>query len=87
VLVGAGKGVIRSMHCNANYHAEVIPVDAAINNLIAIAYRVGTNQEKYVTPLYPILFFFALINRRNIQIRIYLLFIVCFGQCLLCNII
>ncbi|XP_067214362.1 putative fatty acyl-CoA reductase CG5065 [Linepithema humile] len=46
LLVGAGKGVIRSMHCNGNYHAELIPVDIAINNLIVIAYRVGTKQEK-----------------------------------------
>lgn len=39
LMVGAGKGVIRSMHCNASYHAEVIPVDLAINALIAIAHR------------------------------------------------
>ncbi|XP_012281888.1 putative fatty acyl-CoA reductase CG5065 [Orussus abietinus] len=43
LIVAAGKGVIRSMHCNANYHAEVIPVDMAINALIAIAHRIGTN--------------------------------------------
>ncbi|XP_067209365.1 putative fatty acyl-CoA reductase CG5065 isoform X2 [Linepithema humile] len=46
LLVGAGKGVIRSMHCNSSYHIEYIPVDIAINNLIVIAYRVGTKQEK-----------------------------------------
>ncbi|XP_031782895.1 putative fatty acyl-CoA reductase CG5065 isoform X2 [Nasonia vitripennis] len=46
LIVGAGKGVIRSMHCNANFHAEVIPVDLAINALISIAYKVGTTIEK-----------------------------------------
>lgn len=46
LIVGAGKGVIRSMHCTANYHAEVIPVDLAINALISIAYKVGTTVEK-----------------------------------------
>nr|XP_012234936.1 PREDICTED: LOW QUALITY PROTEIN: putative fatty acyl-CoA reductase CG5065 [Linepithema humile] len=46
LLVAAGKGVVRSMHCNDSYHAEIIPVDIAINNLIVIAYRVGTKQEK-----------------------------------------
>ena len=46
LIVGAGKGVIRSMHCNANYHAEVIPVDLAINALIAIAFKIGTSVEK-----------------------------------------
>ncbi|KAL6258578.1 hypothetical protein P5V15_010532 [Pogonomyrmex californicus] len=46
LLVGAGKGVIRSMHCNGDYHAEVVPVDIAINNLIVIAFRIATNREK-----------------------------------------
>ncbi|XP_070153483.1 putative fatty acyl-CoA reductase CG5065 [Polyergus mexicanus] len=45
LLVGGGKGVIRSMHCNGNYNAEVVPVDVAINTLIAIAYKVATSQE------------------------------------------
>lgn len=46
LLVGGGKGVIRSMHCNGNYNAEVVPVDVAINTLIAIAYKIATSQEK-----------------------------------------
>ncbi|KAF7381034.1 hypothetical protein HZH68_015909 [Vespula germanica] len=46
IVIGAGKGVIRSMHCNPNYHAEVIPVDWAINALIAIAYKIGTDRNK-----------------------------------------
>jgi len=46
LLIGAGKGVIRSMHCNGNYHAEVIPVDKAINALIVIACKLATDQQK-----------------------------------------
>lgn len=46
LLVGGGKGVIRSMHCNANYHAEVIPVDLAINALIGISFKIATAVEK-----------------------------------------
>lgn len=46
LLIGAGKGVIRSMHCNGNYHAEVIPVDLAINCVITIAYKIATGQEQ-----------------------------------------
>lgn len=46
LIVGGGKGVIRSMHCNANYHAEIIPVDFAINALIGIAFKIGTIVEK-----------------------------------------
>lgn len=40
LLVGGGKGVIRSMHCNADYNAEVIPVDMAINAMLAVAMTV-----------------------------------------------
>jgi len=46
LLVGGGKGVIRSMHCNGNYNAEVMPVDLAINNLIIIAYKTATSLRK-----------------------------------------
>ncbi|KYN29624.1 PREDICTED: putative fatty acyl-CoA reductase CG5065 [Trachymyrmex cornetzi] len=46
LLIGAGKGVIRSMHCNGDYHAEVIPVDLAINAIITIARKIATNQQK-----------------------------------------
>nr|CAD7590335.1 unnamed protein product [Timema genevievae] len=44
VLVGAGKGVIRSMMCNQNYQAEMIPVDIAINAMIAVAYKTATHK-------------------------------------------
>ncbi|XP_025261956.1 putative fatty acyl-CoA reductase CG5065 isoform X2 [Camponotus floridanus] len=43
ILVGGGKGIIRSMHCNGNYNAEIIPVDLAINDLIIIAYKIATS--------------------------------------------
>ncbi|XP_063620837.1 putative fatty acyl-CoA reductase CG5065 [Cydia splendana] len=46
LMVGAGKGVIRSMHCYGHYHCEVIPVDIAINAIIVIAYKIGTQTER-----------------------------------------
>ncbi|KAG7307567.1 hypothetical protein JYU34_007785 [Plutella xylostella] len=46
LMVGAGKGVIRSMHCYGHYHAEVIPVDIAINALICIGWEIGTQKER-----------------------------------------
>ncbi|XP_046383094.1 putative fatty acyl-CoA reductase CG5065 [Ischnura elegans] len=46
LLVGAGKGVIRSMHCKAEYLADIIPVDIAINALLAIAWKVGNTNLK-----------------------------------------
>ncbi|XP_006570570.1 uncharacterized protein LOC412986 isoform X1 [Apis mellifera] len=54
IMVGAGKGVIRSMLCNGNYHAEVIPVDFAINSLIAIAHKTATNEKNTSIPVYNI---------------------------------
>ncbi|CAG9783853.1 unnamed protein product [Diatraea saccharalis] len=46
LMIGAGKGVIRSMHCVGHYHAEVIPIDIAINSIIVIAYKIGTTTER-----------------------------------------
>ncbi|XP_063235357.1 putative fatty acyl-CoA reductase CG5065 isoform X2 [Bacillus rossius redtenbacheri] len=46
LLVAAGKGVLRSLHCMHHYHAEVIPVDFAINGLAIIAAKVGRNADK-----------------------------------------
>lgn len=46
ILVGGAKGVIRSMHCNADYNAEVIPVDMAINGIITAIYRLASNVER-----------------------------------------
>jgi alcohol-forming fatty acyl-CoA reductase len=45
-MVGGGKGVIRSMLCDGTFNAEVIPVDIAINGLIAIAWKVATMEKK-----------------------------------------
>lgn len=47
-MVAGGKGVIRSMMCEATFTAEVIPVDQAINGLIGIAYTNGTMNKKSV---------------------------------------
>ncbi|KAG5676115.1 hypothetical protein PVAND_005969 [Polypedilum vanderplanki] len=46
IMVAGGKGVLRSMICEANYTAEVIPVDQAINGIISIAYIMGTMKER-----------------------------------------
>lgn len=46
LMVGGGKGVIRSMYCKSDYDAQVIPVDLAINGLIAIAWWIGTSPNR-----------------------------------------
>ncbi|KAF5269481.1 hypothetical protein FQA39_LY08670 [Lamprigera yunnana] len=46
ILVGAAKGVIRSMHVKGNSRAQVVPVDVAINALIIIAWKMGTAKTR-----------------------------------------
>ncbi|KAJ8924570.1 hypothetical protein NQ315_000719 [Exocentrus adspersus] len=46
LLVGAGKGVIRSMHCKGENLGQFIPVDFAINTGIVVAQLVGTTKTK-----------------------------------------
>ncbi|XP_068622040.1 putative fatty acyl-CoA reductase CG5065 [Battus philenor] len=38
ILIGSGKGVIRTMHCEASYQADAIPVDIVVNGCILIGY-------------------------------------------------
>lgn len=46
VMLGAGKGVIRTMLCNGSLVAQVTPVDIAINAIIAIGMLEGSRTEK-----------------------------------------
>lgn len=34
LLIGAGKGVIRTMYCNNQGYADYLPVDIAVNGII-----------------------------------------------------
>lgn len=52
ILVGAGKGVIRTMHCNASLDADIVPVDIVINRLIIIARELGLNRPKKEPAVY-----------------------------------
>lgn len=45
VLVASGKGVVRSMMCGAEFVAEVIPVDIAINGVLLAAYKRGLKKH------------------------------------------
>ncbi|XP_052868592.1 putative fatty acyl-CoA reductase CG5065 [Anopheles cruzii] len=46
LLIGAGRGVIRSMHCKADYHADFMPVDMTMNAIIAIGTERMRNPRK-----------------------------------------
>lgn len=45
IMVGAGRGVIRSMLCNPDYPADVIPVDLAMNTIIAVGWERGRSKS------------------------------------------
>ncbi|XP_052749061.1 putative fatty acyl-CoA reductase CG5065 [Galleria mellonella] len=48
LIVGAGKGAIRTMHCNASYMADVIPVDIVVNACILLGYTTALEKPKEV---------------------------------------
>ncbi|XP_063836672.1 putative fatty acyl-CoA reductase CG5065 [Ostrinia nubilalis] len=48
LLVGAGKGVIRTMHCNENYAADIVPVDMVVNACILLGYTTALEKPKEV---------------------------------------
>ena len=48
LMIGAARGVIRSMHCNPDYASTVIPVDKAINGMIIAAYDRAQSDSKQV---------------------------------------
>ncbi|XP_017888866.1 putative fatty acyl-CoA reductase CG5065 isoform X2 [Ceratina calcarata] len=50
LMVGAGKGVIRTVLCNYNYLLNLIPCDMAINAIIGLAWKVG--REKPEEPIF-----------------------------------
>lgn len=39
LLIGAGKGVIRSMYCNENSYADYVPVDILVNAILACTWN------------------------------------------------
>lgn len=46
VIIGAGKGVIRSMMCNGEHLCEMIPCDLVVNAIIGQTWKVGLRQPK-----------------------------------------
>ncbi|XP_063545674.1 fatty acyl-CoA reductase 1-like [Cydia strobilella] len=48
LLIGAGKGVIRSMYCKSNSYADYLPVDVFINGIMICAWEFIENHVKNV---------------------------------------
>lgn len=45
LMIGAARGVVRSMHCNPDFPADILPVDVAINAIITAAWERGQKQD------------------------------------------
>jgi fatty acyl-CoA reductase len=45
VVVGAGLGLLRTMHCNPDLTADIVPADMVINLMIATAWDVATRHR------------------------------------------
>lgn len=45
VVAGAGTGVLRTLHCDPDITANIVPVDMTVNALIASAWDVATNYK------------------------------------------
>lgn len=39
LLIGAGKGVLRSMYCDPNSYGDYLPVDYAVNGLMVCSWN------------------------------------------------
>lgn len=48
LMIGGARGIIRTMHCNPDHPATVIPVDTAINGIIAATWDRGQKQTDQV---------------------------------------
>jgi len=46
LIVGAGKGMLRTLHCKGELVADLIPVDIPINLLIVSAWYTATHRKK-----------------------------------------
>ncbi|KAJ8965743.1 hypothetical protein NQ314_003921 [Rhamnusium bicolor] len=46
IIAAAGKGLFRTMLCDPNKNADLVPVDMVINLMLVSAWRVGTTKPK-----------------------------------------
>ncbi|XP_063988303.1 fatty acyl-CoA reductase wat-like isoform X2 [Diachasmimorpha longicaudata] len=55
VVLGAGIGLLHTLHCDAKNVADIIPADYVINNILAAAWHIGKeNAGKFHGPLKPL---------------------------------
>ena len=44
LLIGAGKGILRTMYCNQEGYADFVPVDIAVNAVLACTWNYVGNK-------------------------------------------
>lgn len=44
IMMGAAVGLIRTMHCEMDFLADLVPADYVVNCVIAAAWDVGTKR-------------------------------------------
>ncbi|XP_063703930.1 fatty acyl-CoA reductase wat-like isoform X2 [Culicoides brevitarsis] len=54
VVAGAGTGILRTMHCDKDINANIVPVDYTVNALIASVWDVAKAHEKHPAEEIPI---------------------------------
>lgn len=45
LLIGAGKGVIRTMYCNSSGYGDYLPVDIAVNAMLCVTWQFLTTKN------------------------------------------
>ena len=62
LIVGAGKGMLRTLHCHGDLIADLIPVDVPINLMIVAAWH---------TAMQRLVFYFILNKKYNLIKKVY----------------
>jgi len=52
LLAGAGKGLLRTLHCKRSCVADLVPVDIPINLMCAVAWKISTMPAPSTIPVY-----------------------------------
>lgn len=52
VAVGAGLGLLRTLHCDPNVKADMVPVDLTVAGMIVAAYRNHAKRHGNEIPIY-----------------------------------
>lgn len=54
IILGAGKGILRTLHCKAEANSNIVPVDVVINALIVLAWKLSKSPKKKELLVYNI---------------------------------